>query len=375
MHASHRSCRSLFSRREPHGQRTNTDRAVNPRPLIHGMSQHDPAYEHGEVFFTPPRDEPDSAQCSRRTKTPTSRWANRDRVNIELRLTGILMLSLLFAGCDADRYRTTDQGEVLRFSAIPDQNTTELREKFDPLAKHLAGELGVPVEYVPAIDYKASVESFKNGDIQLAWFGGLTGVQARHAITGARAIAQGEEDPRFVSYFIAHKNTGLEEAPTFPPDIGRFTFAFGSKSSTSGRLMPEYFIRRHAGKSPRAFFSAPPVYSGNHDATIELVESGRVQLGAVNYRVYEKRVAAGKTDPTVCKVIWKTPEYADYNFTAHPELEVMFGEGFIDQIQTVLIAIKDPQLLQAFPRRSLIKARNEDFADVAAVARELGFLR
>src|SRR4051794_34038978 len=57
---------------------------------------------------------------------------------------------------------------ALRFSAIPDQNSTELKEKFEAMAKHLAQKLGVPVECVPATDYKASVEMFKNGDIQLA---------------------------------------------------------------------------------------------------------------------------------------------------------------------------------------------------------------
>ena len=79
-------------------------------------------------------------------------------------------------------------GKVLKFSAIPNQNATELKAKFDPMAAHLADELGVPVEFVPSADYKASVEMFKNGQIQLAWFGGVTGVQAHHAVAGARAI-------------------------------------------------------------------------------------------------------------------------------------------------------------------------------------------
>ena len=81
--------------------------------------------------------------------------------------------------------------ETLRFTAIPDQNTTELQEKLQPLADHLSQQLGVPVEYLPVRDYQASVELFRNGDVLLAWFGGLTGVQARQAVPGARAIAQG----------------------------------------------------------------------------------------------------------------------------------------------------------------------------------------
>ena len=159
---------------------------------------------------------------------------------------------------------------------------------------------------------------FKNGDVHLAWFGGLTGVQARHAVSGARAIAQGEEDPQYKSYFIAHKDTGLSPSEEFPEGMAKFSFTFGSESSTSGRLMPESFIRKFTGKSPAKFFGKQPGFSGSHDKTVELVESGQVQTGAVNYKVYEKRVAQGKTDPATCKIIWTTPVYADYNFTVPP---------------------------------------------------------
>jgi phosphonate transport system substrate-binding protein len=264
---------------------------------------------------------------------------------------------------------------VLKFTAIPDQNTTELRERFQPLAKHLSEVLGVTVEYVPARDYQASVEMFRNGDVHLAWFGGLTGVQARAAVEGARAIAQGQADPRYYSYFIAHESTGLERSDTFPMEIAGLTFAFGSESSTSGRLMPEYFIRQFASKSPEEFFTEPFVFSGSHDKTVELVESGQYQAGVVNYKVYERRVQEGQTDPETVRVIWKTPFYADYNFTAHPALETIFGEGFIDRLQTALVAIDDESLLAALPRKALIPARNGEFAGIEAVARELGMMR
>ena len=264
---------------------------------------------------------------------------------------------------------------VLRFSAIPDQSKTELDDKFAALANYLSQELGVVVEYVATNDYKASVEAFKNGDILLAWFGGLTGVQARHAVAGARAIVQGKSDPMFKSYFIVHKKTGMKKSDEFPHELANRSFAFGSESSTSGRLMPEYFIRKKTGQSPESFFGSRPLFSGSHDKTIELVESGQIEAGAVNFKVYNQRVADGKTDPQVCRVIWETPTYADYNFTVHPDLEKQFGEGFTAKLRAALLAINDPELLSAFPREMLIEARNEDFAGIEAVGRELGFLR
>ena len=297
-----------------------------------------------------------------------------------LTLTLALALALALAGCGNDEAPPPEDaaspgGEVLRFTAIPDQNTTELAEKFQPFAAYLSEALGVPVEYVPAHDYQASVEMFKNGDVHLAWFGGLTGVQARHAVEGARAIAQGAADPQYYSYFIAHKDTGLEKSDAFPSEIGGLKFTFGSESSTSGRLMPEYFITQNTGQPALEFFAAPPAFSGSHDRTVELVESGQMQAGVVNYKVYDRRVAEGKTDPEVCRVIWQTPYYADYNWTAHPDLETTFGAGFTEKLQQALVAIDDPQLLAALPRERLIPAVNEDFDGIHDVALELGMMR
>ena len=264
---------------------------------------------------------------------------------------------------------------TLRFSAIPDQNTTELKEKFDPVAKYLSTSLGVPVEYIPATDYSASVKMFENEDILLAWFGGLTGVQARAQVPGARAIVQGKEDPEYFSYFIANADTGLERSDEFPSAISDFSFTFGSESSTSGRLMPQHFIETLSGKSFKEFLAKGFSFSGNHDKTCELVESGQVQVGALSYKTYEKRVAAGKTNPDICKIIWKTPTYADYNFTAHPRIEEIYGAGFTEKLQRALIGMTDPELLAAFPREALIEAKNEDFDRILELAKQLEFVR
>jgi phosphonate transport system substrate-binding protein len=263
----------------------------------------------------------------------------------------------------------------LRFTAIPDQNSTELQEKFKPLADHLTKTLGVPVEYVPARDYQATVEMFANGDVGLAWFGGLTSVQARSKVAGARAIAQGDVDPNYYSYFIAHKETGLTRSDGFPVGIAKYSFTFGAEQSTSGRLMPEFFIRKNTGKSPQELFAKPVGFSGSHDKTAELVASGQYQVGVINYKVYDQRVAQGKTDPNIVRIIWKTPTYADYNWTVRPDLDAEHGTGFTDKLQQALLAIDDPNLLAALPRQKLVAARNEEFDGIRDIALKLGMIR
>jgi len=285
----------------------------------------------------------------------------------------LLPVAALLGACDV--HASGGRADVLRFTAIPSEQTTDLALKFQPVADYLAETLGVAVEYVPSTDYPASVELFKNGDVQLAWFGGLTGVQSRKAVPGARAIAQGKIDPEYKSYFIAHFETGLDASDDFPFAIAGLSFTFGSNGSTSGRLMPEHFIRSHTGKSPADFFGRPMHFSGSHDKTAELVEAGTFEAGVLDYKTYDRRVAEGEIDPTVCRVIWVTPTYADYNWSVHPALEQRFGAGFTDRLQGALVAMRAPQRLAAINRpEGLIPASNEDFAALRSLAVENGLL-
>jgi len=265
-------------------------------------------------------------------------------------------------------------GNTLTFTAIPDQNSTRLQQRFSKVADYLSKTLGVPVKYIPVKSYSASVAAFKNNEVQLAWFGGLSGVKARLSVPGAQAIAQGLEDPKFVTYFIANKQAGLAFSKEFPLAISQKTFTFGSKGSTSGRLMPEYYIRKHFGKKPRSVFRRVG-FSGDHSKTIALVQSGSYEVGAVNYKVWETEVQAGKIDPSKVHIIWETPPYPDYNWSIRGDVEKTFGEGFIVKVQQALINMKDKTLLDSFPRTRFIPADNSMFQPILETSREIGIIR
>ena len=102
------------------------------------------------------------------------------------------------------------QGEkVLRISAIPDQKPEKLNRLYPLVAGELGRQLGVKVKYVPVVDYAAAVSAFRTGDLDLVWFGGLTGVQARLQKPGAKVIAQRDIDVAFHSIFIANTKSGM----------------------------------------------------------------------------------------------------------------------------------------------------------------------
>ncbi len=259
---------------------------------------------------------------------------------------------------------------VFSFTAIPDADETRLQQRFQKVADYLSAELGVPVRYVPVRSYATAVTVFRNDQVQLAWFGGLTGVRARQLVPGAEAIAQGIEDTEFRSYLIAHKSTAIGYSQSMQDAMRGHTLTFGSKSSTSGRLMPEYYLRKYFAEPPRKIFKRVG-FSGNHSRSIALVQSGAYDIGAVNFQVWEAELAAGRIDTDAVRVIWQSPAYNDYHWTIRDDVEQRFGEGFKDRVTAALLNMKDPDLLNAFPRRGFIPAQNSDYDSIAETARAL----
>lgn len=258
------------------------------------------------------------------------------------------------------------------FTAIPDEDESQLRTRFEKVALYLEQKLGVKVEYVPVKSYSAAVTAFRNNQVQLAWFGGLSGVQARRLVPDSQAIAQGYEDQFFKSYFIAHYSTGLERSESFPA-ISQKTFTFGSKGSTSGRLMPQYYIEKHLEKKPQQAFKRVG-FSGDHSRTIAQVQAGAYEIGAVNYKVWETTLVSGKIDSNKVSVIWETPAYPDYQWTIRAGVDAKFGKGFKDKVQAALLNMNNLELLKSFPRSSFVNATNKDFEPVLTVAKKIGLI-
>src|SRR3954469_6007904 len=260
------------------------------------------------------------------------------------------------------------------FTAIPDQDESRLIERFTKVAEQLQAKLGVPAKYIPVESYPAAVTAFTNNQVQLAWFGGFTGVQARRQTPGSQAIAQGAEDAAFKSYLIANAKTGLKPAKEFPKEGAGKSFPFGARASTSGRLMPEFFIRQgFAGKSPEEVFSRVG-FSGDHSRTIQLVQSGAFEVGVVDYSVWDLDSKAGKVDPAQVSVIWESPPFPDYQWTIRGDVDATFGAGFPDKALAALLAIDGPAILGIFGRTKFIPAKNADYAPIEEVGKTTGLL-
>jgi len=259
---------------------------------------------------------------------------------------------------------------VLRVSAIPDESPTELQRKFAPLGAYLARATGLEVKFVPVTDYAATVEGLAAGKLDLVWYGGFTFVQARRRTGDAIPLVQRAEDAHFHSKIIVPASSKARALS----DLKGASFAFGSVSSTSGHLMPRFFLLE-AGIDPERDF-ANVAYSGAHDVTARWVEAGKVDAGALNESIWQKLVDERKVDPAKVRVLWTTPEFHDYVWTARGGLD----PALVERLRAAFLAL-DPAnpehktILDLQRASRFIPTGPENYAAIERAARAAGLLR
>lgn len=259
---------------------------------------------------------------------------------------------------------------VLRVTAIPDESPTELARKAGPLMKYLESRLGMKVEYTPVSDYAAAVETLANKQVDLAWFGGFTFVQAQ-VRSGGKAVplVQREEDEKFRSVFITAE-PGIQSLA----DLKGKTLSFGSASSTSGHLMPRSFMldaRIDPDKDLKRV-----AFSGAHDATIAAVAAGKVDAGALNISVWEKFVADKKVDTSKVRVFYTTPAYFDYNWTVHADMPAALKDkltrAFLDLNKNTP---EGREVLELQRATRFVATQATNYKGIEAAARSAGLLK
>jgi len=279
-----------------------------------------------------------------------------------LALAGLFALSCFSINVQAE--------DVLRVSAIPDEAPTELQRKFAPLGKYLEKELGIPVKFVPVSDYAAVVESLATKKLDLAWLGGFTFVQAKIRANGnVIPLVQREEDSKFTSRFIT-----ADPAITSLAQLKGKTFSFGAPSSTSGHLMPRYFLQKE-GLNPEKDFKTV-AFSGAHDATVAFVAAGKADAGVLNASVWDKMVEQGKVDTTKVRVFATTPPYFDYNWTVRGDLD----PTLVKKLTAAFLKLdpKNPEhaeILQLQRASKFIATKKENYEGIEHAAHAAGLLK
>ena len=263
------------------------------------------------------------------------------------------------------------QANVLRVSAIPDEAPTELQRKFKPLGEYLKAKTGMDVQFTPVSDYAAVVEGLATKKIDLAWLGGFTFVQAKLRTEGQVVpIVQRAEDEKFTSRFIVPIDSPIKTIA----DLRGHTFAFGAPSSTSGSLMPRYFLQAQGIDASKDFKTV--AFSGAHDATVAFVASGRAEAGVLNASVMDKLVEAHNPNAEKVRVLATTPPFFDYNWTVRPGMDPVLVKKLTDAF-LALDASKpaDKEILDLQRATRFIPTKVSNYDGIEAAGKSAGLIK
>jgi phosphonate transport system substrate-binding protein len=278
----------------------------------------------------------------------------------------VLILWLITIGCTRSASRG---GEVtLRLGMIPSTDPGKIIRDSQPLVKYLQKETGAQVELVVPTNYAAVVEAIANDRVDIAYLGGFTFVQASKR-AGVQPLVQRERDQEFHSVFITQPSLGINSLA----DLKGHTFAFGDVNSTSGHLMPAYYMRA-AGIDPAGL--GRTLFTGGHDATALAVANGKVDAGAMDELVLGNMMKAAKIRAGQVKVFYTTPPFFDYVWAARKGLDPKLSDSFAAAF--LKLDASNPEnkvLLDLLNATKYVRASDSNYEKLRQAARQEGLLQ
>lgn len=256
---------------------------------------------------------------------------------------------------------------ALRLSMIPTTDPSKAIREMQPLIDHLSRRTGAKVEMTIPTNYAAVVEALVNDQVDVAHLGGFTYVQASQR-AGVVPLVQRERDRNFHSFFVTQPGSTIQSLG----DLKGHSFAFGDVNSTSGHLMPEYFMRE-ANVDPEVIAKA--IYTGGHDATLLAVANGKVDAGALDEAVFQRLTTTGKVDPKSVRIFFTTPPFFDYVWVARKGLDPALTKAVRDAFES--LAPADPaqkQVLDALAATKYVPADDASYDKLRSAARQAGLL-
>jgi len=195
----------------------------------------------------------------------------------------------------------------LNFGIISTESTAGLKKGFEPFLEDMSAVLGMKVNAFFAPDYAGVIEGMRFGKVHIAWFGNKSAMEAVDR-AGGEVFAQTVDvsgNPGYWSLILVHKDSPYQSIDDIIAAGKDLTFGNGDPNSTSGYLIPSYYIWGKRGIDPVKHFKR--VTNANHETNALSVATGRVDF-ATNNTESLSRVKVNKPELyEQIRVIWQSP--------------------------------------------------------------------
>ncbi|MGI9235992.1 MAG: phosphate/phosphite/phosphonate ABC transporter substrate-binding protein [Woeseiaceae bacterium] len=280
----------------------------------------------------------------------------------------VFIVCVTLSGCSGEHVDPVPTGAPIVVAVLPDQSSDALLSRHTPLLDYLEDYTSLDLELLIPRDYSDLLDQFDAGHVHLAWFGGLTFTQAE-ARSQAVPLAFRDIDLQFTSCYLA---TGDDPRSSVREFEGA-KFSYGPQLSTSGHLMPRYFLESD-GRYPEQFFASTR-YSAGHDQTARWVSDGRVALGVANCTIVRSLFENGALNEDNVRIIETTPPYSNYVWAVSPSMDERTRAMLLDALLALDASDAEQRaVLRSQGANAYLPAATGNFLLVRMAARRSGLL-
>ncbi|AJE98685.1 phosphonate ABC transporter substrate-binding protein [Pandoraea apista] len=197
--------------------------------------------------------------------------------------------------------------QEINFGIISTDSSAALRQRWQPLIDDMEKQTGLKVTPFFATDYAGVIEGMRFNKVQLAWMGNKGAMEAVDRSQGEvfAKIMYADGTEGYYSLLISNKSSPYKTLDDVIKNGKKINFGLGDPTSTSGTLVPGYYVFAKNNIDPRTYFKT--ARSSNHGANLMAVLNNQVDVATNNTEELNKLEATQPEKAKQVQVIWKSP--------------------------------------------------------------------
>lgn len=218
-------------------------------------------------------------------------------------IRALLAASALLLGVGAQ----AQQLKELNFGIITTEKAGALRQMWEPFLDDMSKAVGVKVNGFYATDYAGIIEAQRFNKVQIAWYGNKSAIDAVDRASGEVFVQFVDLDgtPGYYSYIITHKDSGITSLEQVLKNGKEMTFGIGDPQSTSGTLVPSYYVFTLNKLDPKTHFKV--MRSANHEGNFLAVLNKQVDVATSNSEMTQKMKEKSPEKLDQIRILWTSP--------------------------------------------------------------------
>ena len=260
----------------------------------------------------------------------------------------------ILSACTSNADNSNAAIKEINFGVLSTESQANQKPIWEPFAAAMSQQIGITIKPFYVTQYAAVIEAMRFGKVQAAWLGGKSYIEAVK-IADVEAFAQVVSADGTRGYYSAEAiATGGDKYVI--KNAVKLTFAFNEPNSTSGFLVPSYYIFTKNNVDPKKAFKRL-IFAGNHEACALAVANKQVDVATVSSEALSRLESTNPTARQKIEIIWKSPIIPSDPIVYRRDLP----DDLKKKLQNFFYNYKDAKVLTPFKISGFVQAEDKNW--------------